>query len=76
MLSPCIHAFCTGRKEERFSGAATDYANIGLIEYKIGNKEQALRTYETALDYASAFSETELSGFLRSRIEELKAELE
>lgn len=64
------------QKEERFSGAATDYANIGLIEYKIGNKEQALRTYETALDYASAFSETELSGFLRSRIEELKAELE
>ncbi len=63
------------QKDERFSGAAADYANIGLIEYRSGNTEQALKTYETALVYASAFSETEFSAFLRKRIESLKTEL-
>ena len=63
------------QKDERFSAAAADYSNIGLIEYKSGNKEQALKTYQTAWTYASAFGDNELSRFLKERIETLEAEL-
>lgn len=62
------------QKEERFSGAATDYANIALIENKLGNKEQALKTFETALEYASAFEENELSEILKEKINQLRAQ--
>lgn len=64
------------QKEERFSAAATDYANIALIETKLGNQKQALKTFETALSYASAFSENELSNFLQKKIDSLKNNLE
>lgn len=63
------------QKEERFSAAATDYANIALIETKLGNQEQALKTFETAFSYATAFSENELSDFLQKKIELLKSNL-
>ena len=64
------------QKNERFSGAATDYANIGLIETKLGHISQALKTYETALTYASAFEETTLSELIRQKIESLKSDAE
>ena len=62
------------QKDERFSGAATDYANIALIETKLGNSLQAIKTYETALTYATAFEETELADIIRKKIKSLEAE--
>ena len=62
------------QKDERFSGAATDYANIALIESKLGNSLQAIKTYETALTYATAFEETELADIIRKKIKSLEAE--
>ena len=63
------------QKDERFSGAATDYNNIGIIEYKNGNKEQALKTFKTAWEYASAFGDNALAGMIKKRIDDLEAEL-
>ena len=44
----------------RLSGIATDYANIGLVEMKCGNFEQAQKTIHTALEYAKANHDDEL----------------
>lgn len=52
----------------RLSAIATDYANIGLVEYRRGNKEQALKTLQTALEYAEANQDDELVAILRQRI--------
>lgn len=63
------------QKNERFSAAATDYLNIAIIESKLGNDAQALKTLETALEYASAFEETELSEILKDKIIKLRNKL-
>ena len=70
-----LQAASLEQKNERFSGAATDYTNIGLIEYKSGNKKQALKTFYTALEYASAFGENEFSQMLEQKIKNLENEL-
>lgn len=54
----------------RLSGIATDYANIGLIEFRKGNIEQAQKTLKTALEYAEANQEEELISLLKNRLEE------
>lgn len=60
------------QKNDRYSGAATDYANIGLIEKRRGNLEQARKNLETAIGYAEIHGETELSETLRQRLKNLK----
>ena len=70
-----LQAASLEQKNERFSGAATDYTNIGLIEYKSGDKKQALKTFYTALEYASAFGENEFSQMLEQKIKNLENEL-
>ncbi len=52
----------------RLSAIATDYANIGLVEFRRGNKEQALKTLQTALEYAQANEDDELAAILQERI--------
>ena len=53
----------------RLGGIATDYANIGLIEFRKGNLEQAKKTLKTALDYAEANQEEELIRLLKNQLE-------
>ena len=60
------------QKNERFSGAATDYVNIGVIETRLGNHAQALKTFHTALEYAEAFEDTELSDLIKNKIKKLE----
>lgn len=55
----------------RLGGIATDYANIGLVEWRCGNEEQARKTLETALEYAEADQEQELADLIRKRLEQL-----
>lgn len=61
------------QKNDRFSGAATDFANIGLIELKCGRLEEAQKNLETAVEYAKAYGETELSKLLEEKLSDLKA---
>lgn len=61
------------QKDERFNGAATDYTNIALIEDKLGHTNQALKTLETALRYATVFEETELAQIIRNKIQLLQS---
>lgn len=59
------------QKDERLSGIATDYANIGLIELRSGNREQARKTLQTALEYAEVYGENELSKIIKKRLQKL-----
>lgn len=61
------------QKNDRFSGAATDFANIGLIELKCGRLEEAQKNLETAVEYAKAYGETDLSKLLEEKLSDLKA---
>lgn len=61
------------QKNDRFSGAAADYANIGIIELKCGHQEEARKNLETAVEYAKAFGETDLSKLLEDKLSKLKA---
>ena len=63
------------QKNERFSGAATDYVNIGFIESRLGNQAQAIKTFQTALKYAEAFDESELSDLIKNEIKKLENNL-
>ena len=56
----------------RLSGIATDYANIGLIEFSAGNKEQAVKTFQTALDYALANQDEELIDIIQSHLNKIQ----
>lgn len=58
-------------RNERFSGAATDYANIALIEKKCGQTEQAEKTLQLAIDYARSFGENELEAELKDQYQKL-----
>ena len=52
----------------RTDGMAIDYANLALIEYRLGQREQGDKTVSTALEYARAFGETELSQLLEKQL--------
>ena len=56
----------------RLSGIATDYANIGLIEFSAGNKEQAVKTFQTALDYALANQDEDLIDIIQSHLNKIQ----
>lgn len=60
-------------RNERFSGAAADYANIALIENKCGQTEQAEKTLQLAIDYAGSFGESDLESELKGLYQELFA---
>ena len=63
------------QKDERFAGAATDYINIALIENRRGHMQQALKTFQTALNFAGAFEENDLTAFIQKKIYELENKL-
>lgn len=63
------------QKNDRLTGIATDYANISLIEYRCGNFDAAEKTLQTALEYAKAFGENELSKIIKERLNKLKIQL-
>lgn len=52
----------------RTDGMAIDYANLALIEYRLGQREQGDKTVQTALEYAKAFGESELSRLLEEKL--------
>lgn len=60
------------QKNDRYTGAATDYADIGLIEFQKGNKEAARKNFETALEYAEIYGKNNLSQILRTKMSKLK----
>lgn len=60
------------QKNDRLSGAATDYANIGMIELQCGQVEQARKNMVLALEYAKAYGETELSQILEAKLDKLE----
>ena len=64
------------QKDDRFGAAATDYHNIAVIEYQKGNRLQALKTFQTALEYAELCGDDDIRQILEQKIAKLEAELE
>lgn len=60
------------QKNDRYTGAATDYADIGLLEFQKGNLEEARKNFKIALDYAEIYGKNKLSEILKAKISELK----
>lgn len=60
------------QKNDRYTGAAADYANIGLIEQHKGNIEQARKNLETAIACAETFGKNNLSRLLNEKLKKLK----
>lgn len=58
-------------KADRWEGMTADYANISLIEWKAGLKEQALKSIDKALENAKSTGQEELQGELENRRKEL-----
>lgn len=50
------------RKNDRYTAAAADYANIGLIELHQGNAEQARKNLQTAVACAETFGKNSFPG--------------
>lgn len=59
------------QRNNRIAGIATDYYNIGLLETKIGQIEQAAISLENALEFASMLGENPLSETIKQRIKNL-----
>lgn len=60
------------QKNDRYTGAATDYADIGLLEFQKGNLEEARKNFKTALEYADIYGKNKLSEILKAKMSELK----
>lgn len=52
-------------KNERLNCAAIDYANIAIIERRIGQNEQAQKTLDLAIKYAEAYEDVALQNELK-----------
>lgn len=63
------------QKSNRLDGLAIGYANMALIEAKRGQSEQASKTLITAIEYAKAHGETELSMMLEKRLSKNQGKL-
>ena len=61
------------QKNDRWSGQACDYANIGLLELRCGRKEQAETHLNAALELALSLDNREMADFLKRELEKLKA---
>ena len=61
------------QKNDRWSGQACDYANIGLLELRCGRKEQAKTHLNAALELALNLDNREMADFLKRELEKLKA---
>lgn len=59
------------QRNDRFNGIATDYYNIGLIESKEGLSEQAMISFENALEFASMQGENSLKEIIKKKIKNL-----
>lgn len=60
------------QKNERYIGAATDYADIAFLALQKGNIEEARKNLETALSYAETYGKNKLSKILKTKLSELK----
>ncbi len=63
------------QKNNRLSGQACDYANIGLLELRIGQTEQAKKHLQAAQDLALELEDKEMSDLLEKELQKLKAQL-
>lgn len=61
------------QKSNRLDGMAIGYANIAITEAQRGLNEQAIKTLETAIEYAKAHGETELSVQLENKLNKMRA---
>lgn len=59
------------QKDERITGIAADFANIGLTEKLCGNREQARKNLQAALEYAAVDPESDFYKQLQQRLVEL-----
>ena len=59
------------RKNDRYTAAAADYANIGLIELHQGNAEQARKNLQTAVACAETFGKNSFSRMLNEKLRKL-----
>ena len=59
------------RKNDRYTAAAADYANIGLIELHQGNAEQARKNLQTAVACAETFGKNGFSRMLNEKLQKL-----
>lgn len=55
----------------RLNAIAADYANIGIIDMRCGNKENAKKNLQTALEFALQADDKELCDTLRQHLEKL-----
>lgn len=59
------------QKNDRYSAAAADYANIGLIELRQGNAEQARKNLQTAVACAETFGNDRLYRMLNEKLRKM-----
>lgn len=58
-------------RNERLSGAAVDYANLALIEQKCGNRKQAEKILNLALEYAQNSEDSNLIEQIKLQINKI-----
>ena len=61
------------QKNERFNALVADFANIALIDSKVGHVDEARKNLQLALAYAQKFSDQEIIHLIQSKIDALKS---
>lgn len=61
------------QSNERYSCVATDYANLALIDKKLGNKEQALQNLQSALESAQKHQDENLCKIINEQIKKISS---
>ena len=61
------------QSNERYSCVATDYANLALIDKKLGNKEQALKNLQSALESAQKHQDENLCKIIDKQIKKINS---
>ena len=64
-------ALSTELYNERWCGAAIDYANIALTELRNGKKDEYIKNQKIALEYAKESGDEELTKILEQRFSSL-----
>lgn len=61
------------QKNDRWNGLVCDYANIGILELRCGQNEQAQTHLQAALDLALTLNNKEMVAYLEKELKDLKA---
>lgn len=60
------------QRNDRWSGQASDYANIGLLELRCGQTDQAQKHLQAALDLAISLGDNNMAAYLKQKLAGLK----